>query len=232
MVSYATHAEPPISSMIKCSTEEAMQYYIIRPMRQEDVPQVMQIDREVFPNEWTYRSQSAFRHDLSNPSIRYIVACALNKPPPSEGQGTRKASWFKRFLYLSRNDEAKDNIVGFSGFWMMLQEAHIIAIGVREAYRRLGIGEALLISTIELAASLNANIVTLEVRASNEIAQALYRKCGFQVVGKRLRYYSNNNEDGIIMSTDNLNSLSFQACFQQLKKAHRERHGEIVSLVP
>lgn len=209
-----------------------MPYYIIRPMKREDVPQVMQVDREVFPNEWTYRSQSAFQHDLSNPSIRYIVACVLNEPSAPGGKQKPKLNWFKRLFSYDYNSETGGSIVGFSGFWMMLQEAHIIAIGVREAYRRLGIGEALLISTIELAASLNASIVTLEVRASNEVAQALYRKCGFQVVGKRLRYYSNNNEDGIIMSTDDINSLSFQACFQQLKKAHREKHREVISLVP
>jgi ribosomal-protein-alanine N-acetyltransferase len=117
--------------------------------------------------------------------------------------------------------------VGFSGFWMMMQEAHIIAIGVRNGYRQLGIGEGLLIATIELAQIVNANVVTLEVRASNKIAQELYKKHGFQVVGRRLRYYSSDGEDAIIMSTDNIASLPFQASFQQLKKAHAQEHAEI-----
>ena len=112
-----------------------------------------------------------------------------------------------------------------------MREAHIIAIGVRDGYRRLGIGEGLLISTIELAAILNTNIVTLEVRASNEVAQALYKKYGFQVVGRRSRYYSSDGEDAIVMSTDNISSISFQASFQQLKKAHAQRHREIFAQV-
>lgn len=106
----------------------------------------------------------------------------------------------------------------------MMREAHIIAIGVRDGYRRLGVGEALLIATIDLTATLNANVVTLEVRASNEIAQTLYRKYGFRVMGRRVRYYSSNGEDAIIMSTDDISSMPFQASFQRLKRGHAQRH--------
>jgi len=113
----------------------------------------------------------------------------------------------------------------------MMKEAHIIAIGVRDGYRRLGIGEGLLIATIELAQILNANVVTLEVRASNEIAQELYKKYGFRVVGRRLRYYSSDGEDAIIMSTDNITSMPFQASLEKLKKAHIQRHRWIFAQV-
>jgi ribosomal-protein-alanine N-acetyltransferase len=78
---------------------------------------------------------------------------------------------------------------------------------------------------------LNANVVTLEVRASNEIAQELYKKYGFQVVGRRLRYYSSDGEDAIIMSTDNMTSMPFQASLQQLKEDHAQRHREILAQV-
>jgi ribosomal-protein-alanine N-acetyltransferase len=77
----------------------------------------------------------------------------------------------------------------------------------------------------------NSNIVTLEVRASNEIAQELYKKYGFRVVGRRPRYYSSDGEDAIIMSTDNIGSLSFQAFLQQLKEVHAQRHREIFAQV-
>ena len=50
-------------------------YYVIRPMKYEDIPQVAQIDREAFPGEWVFRSQSAYKQDLANPSVRYVVAC-------------------------------------------------------------------------------------------------------------------------------------------------------------
>jgi len=206
-------------------------YYSIRPMRYEDIPQVAQIDREAFPGEWVFRSQSAYKQDLNNPSVRYIVACNKRDVPEPEGKETQKPPWFKRIFSTNRYRNVPQKIVGFSGFWMMMKEAHIIAIGVRDSYRRLGIGEGLLITTIELAQILNANVVTLEVRASNEIAQGLYKKYGFQVRGRRPRYYSSDGEDAIIMSTDNIGSLSFQAYLQDLKKVYAQKHREILAQV-
>jgi ribosomal-protein-alanine N-acetyltransferase len=206
-------------------------YYVIRPMDYEDIPQVAQIDREAFPGEWVFRSQSAYKQDLNNPSVRYIVACNKRDVSEPEGQEMQKPPWFKRLFSSERHLNVPENIVGFSGFWMMMKEAHIIAIGVRDSYRQLGIGEGLLIATIELAQILNCNVVTLEVRASNEIAQELYKKYGFRVVGRRPRYYSSDGEDAIIMSTDNITSMPFQASLQQLKRAHAQRHREILAQV-
>ncbi len=206
-------------------------YYVIRPMEYEDIPQVAQIDREAFPGEWVFRSQSAYKQDLDNPSVRYVVACKGRHVPESERQAMQKVPWFKRLFSYGRHLNTSEDIVGFSGFWMMVGEAHIIAIGVRNGYRQLGIGEGLLIATIELAQILNAHVVTLEVRASNVIAQELYRKYGFQVVGRRLKYYSSDGEDAIIMSTDNITSLPFQASFQQLKKDHAQMHPELFAQV-
>jgi ribosomal-protein-alanine N-acetyltransferase len=206
-------------------------YYVIRPMGYEDIPQVAQIDREAFPGEWVFRSQSAYKRDLDNPSVRYIVACNKRDVSESEGQAIQRLPWFKRLFSQEHHLNISEDIVGFSGFWMLMKEAHLITIGVRDGYRRLGIGEGLLIATIELAQILNANVVTLEVRASNEIAQELYKKYGFQVVGRRPRYYSSDGEDAIIMSTDNVTSMPFQASLQQLKEAHAQRHHEIFAQV-
>mgnify|MGYP002400160363 CR=1 FL=1 len=146
-------------------------------------------------------------------------------------QDREKPPWFRRLFSYERRLNIPEYIVGFSGFWMMVGEAHIIAIGVRNGYRQLGIGEGLLVATIELAQALNANIVTLEVRASNKIAQELYKKYGFQVVGRRLKYYSSDGEDAIIMSTDKVTSLPFQADFQQLKEDYAQRHREVLAQV-
>lgn len=202
--------------------------YLIRPMDYEDVPQVAQIDREAFPGEWVFRSQSAYRRDLDNPSVRYVVVCKRGAAERAPRPTARKASWLKRVLSHDRGIAISNEVVGFAGFWMMMREAHIIAIGVRDAYRRLGIGEGLLIATIELAQILNASVITLEVRASNEMAQELYKKYGFQVTGRRLRYYSSDGEDAIIMSTDTITSMSFQATFQQLQREHALRHPDLL----
>jgi [ribosomal protein S18]-alanine N-acetyltransferase len=201
---------------------------VVRPMEHEDIPQVARIDREAFPGEWVFRSQSAYRRDLDNPSVRYVVACREGAPEEPRRQAAEKARWFRRLFRHGRGNDAAQQVIGFSGFWMLMHEAHIIAIGVRDGYRRLGIGEGLLIATIELAQVLNADVLTLEVRASNGTAQALYQKYGFQVTGRRLRYYSSDGEDAIIMSTDSIASTSFEGLLQELRRAHAQRHPEIL----
>jgi ribosomal-protein-alanine N-acetyltransferase len=110
-------------------------------------------------------------------------------------------------------------ILGFAGLWFMADEAHLANIAVRERYREKGVGERLLISVIELAIKQNARFITLEVRASNKAAQALYRKYGFAEVGTRREYYTDNKEDAILMTADSITSSSFQNKFLDIKKA-------------
>ncbi|MBA7589136.1 hypothetical protein ES708_31211 [subsurface metagenome] len=96
---------------------------------------------------------------------------------------------------------------------------------MREHYRRQGIGELLLISIIDLAIELNASLITLEVRISNTVAQRLYYKYGFTQVGLRHGYYTNNREDAVLMSFENITSAPFQTQLNRLKQAHSQKWG-------
>ena len=96
-------------------------------------------------------------------------------------------------------------------------------MAIKESYRRQGMGELLLISAINLATELKVRIVTLEVRASNTAAQALYSKYGFNQVGLRRGYYIDNKEDAILMSTEDISSTSFQSHLEQLKQVHSKK---------
>jgi ribosomal-protein-alanine N-acetyltransferase len=99
----------------------------------------------------------------------------------------------------------------------MLDEAHVTTIAVRPSERGQGIGELLFIGLIDIAASLGARFVTLEVRASNYVAQQLYKKFGFREEGVRRRYYSDNGEDALIMWSEPLGSPAFQNRLARLK---------------
>ena len=110
-------------------------------------------------------------------------------------------------------------------FWVMADEAHITSIAVREAYRRQGLGELLVIPVIDLARELKARIVTLEVRASNTGAQNLYAKYGFTQVGVRRGYYIDDREDALVMSTQDITLATFQAHLEQLKQAYSRKWG-------
>ncbi|MEW5717504.1 MAG: ribosomal protein S18-alanine N-acetyltransferase, partial [Chloroflexota bacterium] len=102
---------------------------------------------------------------------------------------------------------------------VMVDEAHISTVATHPQWRRQGIGELLIIAMIERAAEIGARLMTLEVRVSNVDAQALYRKYGFDVVGHRPQYYSDNREDALIMTTPPIISAEYQRVFQERKAA-------------
>ena len=211
--------------------------YAIRPMRIEDASQANEIDRECFP-EWP--SPSYKRELLFSRLSHYLVAWDRETGGPadhrvieereSRQRSSRLGQFLEKLRLLLKAEPASPSttnqrIVGLAGLWIMAEEAHLTTIGVREAYRRQGIAELLLIAALDLALMLSAQVVTLEVRASNHAAQKLYQKCGFQRVGLRRAYYSDNREDAVVMSTDSLTSASFQSHFQRLKQAHTQRWG-------
>jgi ribosomal-protein-alanine N-acetyltransferase len=98
--------------------------------------------------------------------------------------------------------ELEGTIIGYGGMWLIIDEAHITNIAVREQHRGLGYGKKLLREMMRTALWLGARRMTLEVRVSNERAQALYRKMGFYPSGVRPAYYSDNMEDALIMWAD------------------------------
>ncbi|WP_026691405.1 ribosomal protein S18-alanine N-acetyltransferase [Alteribacter aurantiacus] len=95
--------------------------------------------------------------------------------------------------------EARERVIGYCGVWVIIDEAHITNIAVDPTYRRKGIGEALMTGSLELARTFGAKKLTLEVRVSNEAAQNMYEKLGFERGGIRKNYYTDNQEDAQIM---------------------------------
>jgi ribosomal-protein-alanine N-acetyltransferase len=95
--------------------------------------------------------------------------------------------------------------------WLIVDEAHIATIAVHPDFRRQGLGECLLLAALEAASAEGAMRAFLEVRAGNAAAQAMYKKYNFVVDGVRLHYYKDNNEDAILMSLEDLNTLQGNA---------------------
>ncbi len=208
--------------------------YTIRLAEDRDIRQVAVIDKEAFSEEQLFRSYASYHREIHNPLARYIVACTGEEHELNTNkQIMPELPWYKRILSRNyHNVQYRTNeqyVVGFAGLWIMPDEGHITALGVRSNCRRSGLGESLLISLIDLATQLSIRTITLEVRASNEAAQSLYRKYRFRKVGRRPQYYSNNKEDAVLMSTNTITAASFRAHFQELKEAHQQRWGQHVT---
>lgn len=110
---------------------------------------------------------------------------------------------------LTRNDNAYyvvaqlgDEIVGYAGVWIILDEGHVTNIAVHPKYQRRGIGRQLMETITAYAAARGAVRMTLEVRVSNLVAQELYKKIGYRICGVRKGYYQDTKEDAYIMWKD------------------------------
>jgi len=213
---------------------ESSSAYHIRRMAERDIPQALEIDLDAFPSQWPHPTLSSFHHELRNKLARYIVICRGNAAAASDN-GHRVIGlkdvllFFKQLFSPDRyfgpagSPAAGEHLVGMAGIWMMVDEAHIVTIAVRRSHSHQGLGEWLLISIIDLSMQLRAKYVTLEVRESNRTAQALYEKYGFTRAGTRRKYYSDNGEDALIMTTCELDSPSYLERLQRLRQEHHAR---------
>lgn len=205
-------------------------------MQVGDIAQVMEVEQQSFPTMWP---PTAFKRELQhNRLARYLVAVEGRPEAPQDVQPPPSAAraGIGRFLdglrYVLAGDgapppeERQELIVGFVGTWLLVDEAHVVTIAVRDSQRGRGVGELLLIAAIETALRERQSVVTLECRTSNSVALRLYEKYGFQRVGLRPRYYSDNKEDAYIVTVHGIDMASYKRRFERLREEHRQRWAE------
>ncbi len=146
---------------------------ILRPMALADLDQVEEIEQESFPTPWP---KNAFHYELTrNPHALCRVAEWIEPDQPAV-------------------------VVADIVIWLVVDEAHIGTLAVRPGYRGRGIGKRLLALALLESARGGATRALLEVRASNQVAQNLYLKFGFEQVGIRAGYYADTQEDALLLT--------------------------------
>ncbi|MFC4779603.1 ribosomal protein S18-alanine N-acetyltransferase [Paenibacillus sp. GCM10023252] len=143
-------------------------------------------------NSFVYRSMQL--EDI--PAIVAIEQEAFTGPWTAEAfTNELTQNHFAKYMVM----EDEQHIIGYGGMWVIIDEAHVTNIAIRRDYRGQGLGKRLLMELQRTAVFFGASRMTLEVRVSNQIAQQLYVKLGFQPSGVRPKYYSDNGEDALIM---------------------------------
>jgi len=133
--------------------------------------------------------------------VQVIEQASFSSPwPPNAYRSELETNRLANYLVARVDAE----IVAYGGMWLMVDEAHITTFAVHPLWRRQRIGERLLMAFLDLAVIRRAHEATLEVRLSNLPARRLYEKYGFRPVGLRPRYYSDDHEDALIMTTEPL----------------------------
>lgn len=195
---------------------------VIEPMDVRDIPAVMEIERMAFPRPWP---EKAYRYELAeNDNAYFVVARASN----AEDVIASPASPWRRLaqlLHLPGSAAAQTAriaahiapVIGFAGMWMYVDEAHVATIATHPGVRGRGIGKRILLNLLREAQRRHAVTVTLEVRVSNIVAQNMYRKYGFEEVGRRKAYYHDNREDALLMTITNFESPAYRGRLDSLE---------------
>jgi ribosomal-protein-alanine N-acetyltransferase len=157
----------------------------LRPMVMADVDQVMAIEQVAFPTPWP---RDAFVYELTR---------------------NRNAVCWVAEMTIGDEDPL---VVGSTIIWLGPEGAHVGTLAVHPDCRQRRIGQSLLAKALIESAKRGADQATLEVRVSNTPAQALYRKLGFEPVGRQKNYYADTGEDAIIMLLSPINDLSLAKC--------------------
>jgi len=187
-------------------------------MRLEDVIEVSRVERRCFSNPWP---TAAYRRELRNLDHNYYIVLrgsdahtvqSRDRFVDEFAENWRSLRALGLLSFTRRNPtppSAPQPIAGFAGMWQLYDEAHVTTIGIDLPYRGRGLGEALLLRLLDESVRRGANMMTLEVRISNEGAIRLYEKYGFSIHGVRPRYYSDNGEDAYLMWSPSLRDDAF-----------------------
>ncbi len=226
--------------------------FYVRPAEHRDAAVLSTVEREAFPTQWP---PTRFSREVTRRRTSYLAAArglpiSPDTGPLSPHRATQgSAQGFAQGLKPGRSilstiaaglrqisfvdvfkgaEPPSDYIVGFVGIWFIADEAHIVSLGVRPNDHRKGLGELLLLAAFREARRHGMREVTLEVRASNSPAQTLYRKYGFREVGLRKRYYIDNGEDAIIMTTPPIANVEYAVSLDSLARSHAVRWGHLL----
>lgn len=180
---------------------------LFRRMTLADLDALMGIEQISFPTPW---SLGAYQRELTG-SLHgsYWVVC------PGEGTGG-----------------AAPPLLAYGGMWRTGEEAHVTTIAVHPQWRRRGLGEWTLLQLIGVARAGGAEVVTLEVRESNDAAIQLYSKLGFEKVGRRSGYYMDTREDALLMSLFAIHQPAKWQRLQQARVSIEQRDGRPLDKPP
>jgi len=160
----------------------------IRQMQKSDVDDVMEIESTVYGE-----------HHWNKESFESEIVADLGN-------------------YFSLIEAKSDKLIGYGGFWNILDEGHITTIAIAKEYQGKGLSELLLQKFIEIGYHKSIKWFTLEVRVSNSAAFGLYKKYLFESSGVRPKYYQDTQEDALIMWTENIQDAKFKLNYEKLRQ--------------
>lgn len=194
---------------------------ICRPLVETDITAVLHLDHRCFGGIWT---GAGYRREIDSPNSDLWIM-ALGDDALGDKIGDPSTA-----IAQASPRHPTHRIIGVGCAWAILEEAHITLLGIDPDFQGRGLGQWMLSQLLMTARDRQLTHATLEVRASNQTAQALYGKFGFQTAGRRRRYY-NDDEDALILWRSGLQSDKFVEVLHQSRVTVAQRlaaHGWVV----
>lgn len=185
----------------------------LRYMIPRDIPDVVEIDRQSFDMPWSARS---YAFEVGESTYSYMVVLETQTEP--------ERNRFSRLWQRGTQDNATIALGAYGGLWFIAGEAHISTIASHPLQRGRGWGELTLAAMIRRSLNLHATHIVLEVRIGNTVAQKLYVKYGFETVGVKPHYYSNNGEDAYDMRLELESNPAYAGRFAERWATLKDRH--------
>jgi len=155
------------------------------------------------------------------PTVTLIEQQAYHHVPPQRDyQRELTSNKYAHYFVLSHNPTT--TVIGVAGFWLLGDAAHITTIAIQSNFKQKGLGAWLLGHLIRQAEVVQADVVTLEVRASNQPAIQLYQTYQFATVGQRPNYYD-NHETALILTTPSITSTDYQVMLNAKEELFNQR---------
>lgn len=174
-----------------------MNFLALQPLTSEFLAEAAALDQRCLGGLWT---ESGYQREIESPNSDLLI---LRLIPEDASEPTAV-------------------LIGLACAWSILDESHITLLAVDPRYRYQGFGQLLLYTLLVLAYQRGLEWATLEVRASNQAAIALYQKYGFESVGNRPKYYP-DGEDALILWRSGLQRPAFQTVLQQWQQGLGDR---------
>lgn len=179
----------------------------LTPLTASLLPAALELDHLCLGGLWT---EAGYQREIDSPNSDLFVLQAI---PTAQDDHT-----------LSPLSAAPlPSLIGLGCLWAILEEAHITLLAIHPAYQRQGLGQVLLCALLQSAWQRGLEWATLEVRATNQAAIALYQKFGFQEVGRRKGYYQDSGEDALILWYSGLQRPEFQHSLEKWQVAMGDR---------
>lgn len=185
-----------------------MTFLEIARLSPECLAAVAALDQRCLGGIWHLDS---YRREMESPNSDLLVLSMLPHPSAAANQTP------------SSPTPSSPRLIGVGCLWSILSEAHITLLAIDPDYQGQGLGQVMLYQLLVCAWQRRLEWATLEVRASNQRAISLYKKFGFQDVGRRRRYYQDNDEDALILWHHGTDRPEFENCLASWKQQVRDR---------